>query len=67
MSLFVPDSRCGYLAPAGSVCNKCGQIHNGENHPSAHMAWLRPPETGGGAPSGFGLFKKAVGEVFTPK
>lgn len=67
MSLFTPDSRCGYLMMAGSICNKCGRVHDGENHPSAFMPWVRPPETGGGTPSSFGLLKKAVGEVFTSK
>lgn len=25
----ISDSRCGYLATCGSICNKCGNVHNG--------------------------------------
>lgn len=35
----VPDPRCNYLATCGSVCNKCGRVHN----PMAFKAPLPAP------------------------
>lgn len=54
---FVQDSKCNYIASRGSICRKCGSLHDGNPNPSLPFQFI------GGEPSGRNAAGPAAGKV----